>query len=89
MVRWYGHPSGDWRAVALWLIGLDVALFALSRAIDLLRFPRTTYGFLAATLAYAVLVWYDAYGAGLRRAWLWAVAVTFVPLAGARERRAR
>jgi hypothetical protein len=72
----------DWPVVAAILSAIDVALFAVSRVVDLLRFPQTSSAFIAATLAFLALVWLDALGVGMRRAWLWAGLATFLPVVG-------
>src|SRR3712207_4027774 len=74
-----GRP---WPVVALWLSGIDLALFLVARVVGRLWFPATGYGFLAATLLFLVLVWLDAASVGMRRAWLWAGVAPFVPLLG-------
>jgi hypothetical protein len=72
----------DWPIVAFWLSGIDVALFLVAQVVDRVWFPVTHYGFFAATLAFLALVWLDAAGVGMRRAWLWAGVATFLPLIG-------
>lgn len=72
----------EWPVVALWLFGLDLALFLVSRAVDFAWFSQATPAFFAATLAYLALIWIDAQTIGIRRAWLWALLATFLPLLG-------
>jgi hypothetical protein len=82
----------DWPVAAAALSAIDAALFAVSRVVDLVWFPQTSYAFFAATLAFLALVWVDALSVGMRRAWLWAGIATFLPIIGtipyARRRRA-
>ena len=47
-----------------------MALFLVAQVVDRVWFPVTHYGFFAATLAFLALVWLDAAGVGVRRAWL-------------------
>jgi hypothetical protein len=75
-----GHWA--WPAVACFLAALDIALFLISRAADLLWFPATNYGFFVATLAFLALVWLDGISVRMPRAWLWALVATFLPLIG-------
>ena len=77
-----GRP---WPVIAASLFAVQVALFAASRAVDLLVVPETGYGFLAAMLLFAGLVFADALSVGLgtKEAVAWASVVTLGWIVGA------
>jgi hypothetical protein len=70
-----GRP---WPVIAAWLFGTQVVLFLISRVVDAIWFPETSYGFFAAMLLFAGHVFLDALTVGMSagRALLWATAVT-------------
>jgi hypothetical protein len=86
-MRWIAldFDGHSWQAIALWLFGAQVAIFAVSRVVDAIWFPDTSHGFFAAMLLFASYVTLDALQVGLelKRAVLWASAVTLFWIFGA------
>ena len=99
LLRWVAldFDGQRWPAIAGWLFGAQLLVFALSRVVDAVWFPETSYGFFAAMLLFGGYVLLDALqvGYGLGRATLWAIAVTIgwifgaIPYARRRQHRRR
>ena len=73
------------RVIATSLVVVQVALFLVGRAIDLATQSAVAYGFFAAMLLFATLVFADALSVRMpiRRAAFWAAAVTIGMIFGA------
>ena len=77
-----GEPA---RVIATSLVIVQVAFFLIGRAIDLATQSQVAYGFFATMLLFAALVFADALSVRMpiRRALLWAGAVTIGMIFGA------
>jgi hypothetical protein len=87
VMRWIAldFDGHSWKAIAGWLFGAQVVVFAISRVVDAVWFPETSYGFFAAMFLFAGYVALDSLqvGMGLKRSVLWASAVTLLWIFGA------
>ena len=87
VLKWIAlnFDSRPWTAIAVWLFAAQVVLLLISRAVDAIWFPVTSYGFFAAMLLFAGYVFLDALQVrySFWRACFWATVVTIGWIFGA------